>query len=189
MSHKVSNKKVFIVENSAESFATWINKPFIPEKLRRQLSKANILIVPREGYREEPSPVFPVGTEELLDYLREYSRKGIVPDICINDKDYKELSLHSALIIIGSLVITSIVGPIIADLISEYIKKRWMTKVDKAQIKLELTIVKNDGSASYLLYEGPANEFLSTVKPTLRSLAEKNNKQAELPNTELTKEM
>jgi len=177
MTHEPSNETDLIVEESKETFTSWINRPYIPQELRGQLANANVLIVPIEGFREHPSPVFPVDTEEFLNYLRDNSDKGIHVDICITDEDYRELALHDALIIIGSLVVTSIVGPIIADLISEYIKKRWMTKEDKAKIKVELTVVEKDGRASRLLYEGPAKEFNKTVKPTLKSLAEKNNQK------------
>jgi hypothetical protein len=193
MSHEKSQENELIIKKTKESFSTWIHKPYISEELRKQLEKANVLLVPKEGFRSYSGPVFPVGTEEFLNYLREFSAKGINANICIEDKDYKELALHEAFLIISAFVVTSLVAPIVTDLISEFIKRRWM-KEDKNKdnnIKIELTVVKKDGSSASFLYEGPAKAFTKTVKPALISLAKQENlgetlgnqdKQKEIPN-------
>jgi hypothetical protein len=189
MSQEPNVETEFIVEDSEENFSSWINRPYVPEELRNQLVAANVLIVPREGFRERPDPVFPVGTEELLQYFRGNSDKGISADICIADEDYRELALHEALIIIGGFVVTSLVAPIVTDLISTYIKKRWGSKEEKAKIKLELTVVEKDGRASKLLYEGPSKDFSKTVKPALKTLSERNGQGNATPNPKPGKEL
>jgi hypothetical protein len=189
MTHEPPNETEYIVEDTNQTFSTWIDRPYIPNQIKPQLQKANVLIIPREGFREHTEPVFPVGTEEFLNFLRDNTDKGIVPDICIADKDYRELALHGALIIIGSFVVTSIVAPIIVDLISEYIKRRWGSKEDEAKIKVELTVIKSDGRASRLLYEGLAREFNKTVKPTLKSIADRNTVGMTTTNTQPRKEL
>lgn len=189
MTHEPPNETEFAVEDTDETFSTWIDRPYIPDELRPQLQRANVLIVPREGFREHAEPVFPVGTEELLNFLRDNTDKGVVPDICIADKDYRELALHDALIIVGSFVVTSIVGPIIADLISEYLKRRWGSKEAEAKIKVELTVIESNGRASRLLYEGMAKDFNETVKPTLKSIADSNPEGKSTPNTKPKKEL
>ncbi|MFA5858674.1 MAG: hypothetical protein WC955_06375 [Elusimicrobiota bacterium] len=189
MTQEPTNETEYIVEESKETFSTWIDRPYIPNELKTQLFKANVLIVPREGFREHSEPVFPTGTEELLNFLRDNMDKGIVPDICSTDQDYREFALHDTWIIIGSFIVTSIVAPIIVDLISEYIKKRWTSKENHTNIKVELTVVEKDGHASRLLYEGSANDFNKSVKPTLKSLADKNVDTQPIVGTQPKKEI
>lgn len=174
MNEHLTDKTEFIVEPSDEDFSKWISRSYIPDSLKGQLARANVLIVPNEGFREHLEPVFPVGTEELLNFLRDNAGVGIVPDICIADEDYKELALHGALIILGSFIVTSLVAPVIANLISDYIRKRWPAKQEDAEVKVELTVVGKDNRASRLLYEGPAKDFNKTVRPTLEKLAAKD---------------
>lgn len=168
MIHDPPEANEFIVEESKETFDTWISRPYIPQDLRQTLLQANVLIVPREGFREYPLPIFPIGTEDFFNYLRENANKGFNVDICISDKDYKELALHSGLLIIGSIVVTAVICPIIADLIGEYIKRHWKTKQN---MKVEIIVVEKDNRATRLLYEGSAKDFLIIVKPKLKELA------------------
>jgi hypothetical protein len=173
MTHELTNNPELIIEESTENFSTWINRPYIPYKLKAQLSSANVLIIPREGFRERTEKVFPVGTEELFHYLKDNVEKGINADLCIAENDYRELILHDALIIVGGFIVTSLVAPIVADLISDYIRKRFGSKEEKTNIKVEMTVVEKDGRASRLLYEGSAKDFNKTVKPSLKSLSDK----------------
>ncbi len=75
MHHDAQNIKEFNVENTEETFATWINKPFIPNELKSELSNANLLIIPREGFGDIDDPLFPTGTEEILTIFKEASDK------------------------------------------------------------------------------------------------------------------
>jgi hypothetical protein len=178
----------FIVEESKENFSTWINRPYVPHGLREQLSTANVLIIPREGFREHPEPIFPVGTEELFQYLKDASDKGIIVDICIADNDYRELALHDALVIIGGFIVTSLIAPVFVSLISEYIKKRFGFKEKRTKIKIEITAVEKDGRATRLLFEGSAKDFSTTIKQALKSLPTQKTKKLPKPRSETPKE-
>lgn len=166
----------FQIEETSENFETWVNKPYINEKLKNQLKKANVLIIPKEGFRDKEFPLFPVGTEELLTFLKENSNKGIITDICIDDDDYSELALFDALIVIGAFIVTSVVAPIFVNLISEYIKKRWPSKSSSSQIKVELTVVNRYGESLKISYEGPSEEYQRTLNPTLKAFSDKGKK-------------
>jgi len=120
--------------------------------------------------------------------LRDNSEKGVNADLCIADKDYQELALHSDLIIVGGFVVTSLIAPIVVNLISDYIKKRFSSKYEKAGIKVEMAVVEQDGRASKLLYEGSAKDFVEIVKPALSSLAEKKTEQLPSASTKDSKE-
>lgn len=168
-----SKEPTLVVETSQESIYSWINRPYISDALRAQLSKANVLLVPTEGFCERADLVFPVGTEELFQFLRESQRENLLVDICIEDKDYKELALHADLLIIASFVVTSIAAPVVADLITEYIKRRLGLHETDSIVRSELTVYdEKTGRSVRLSYEGPASEYHARVVTAIRNLNE-----------------
>ncbi len=173
---KMGDPIQFEVKKSEESFETWINKPFIPEKLRTQLREANALIIPQEEFRNKKVPLFPVGTEELFRYLKDNSDERIVTDICIDDPDYKELALHSDLLILGGFILSTVVLPVFVNLISEYVKNRWISSSSKPEIRIEVTVVKSGGDSIKCNYEGPADKYKDTIMSTFRTLKGKEGK-------------
>jgi len=172
VSSKQTEDSLLIVEESEEGFSTWINRPYISSERKEKLGMANILILPREGFRGRSEPVFPVGTSELYQYIIDNSDSSVNIDLCIDEDKYQELALHGALIIVGTIIFSSIIGPVIATLISDYIRKRFSSIGSKPEIKVEFTVIQNNGNASRLLYEGPLSAFEETIKPPLLSLAE-----------------
>jgi hypothetical protein len=68
--------------------------------------------------------VFPLGTEDFLNFAREKATAGIRVDICADDETYRELALHSDWLIIAEGVVTLVALPVAINLISEYLKER-----------------------------------------------------------------
>jgi hypothetical protein len=161
-------RKVFEVVEVQDSFENWANRPYIADELRPQLAKSNLLILPTEQFREIDYPVFPKGTEDLFVFLKENSPSTVHPEICINDEDYKELALHSALLIAGGFLLTSIIVPVVVNLISEYLKAKATSKDDR--VNIQLTVIENNGRAFKIKYEGPIPEFEQKVLPIITKL-------------------
>jgi len=183
--------ETLVIEDASESFATWANQSFILPETRQSILKSNLLIVPWVGFRSLQMPVFPVCTERLFQFLKENATHEVIPEICIEDKDYKEVALHSALLIVGAFVVTALVAPIATDLISEYIKRTMFKhdenkienakrkvlneKEDCPQVRVELTVVEENGKALKFHYEGPAEDFRKTINAALKAPAKINN--------------
>lgn len=174
-----------VVKNSQESLSTWTSRPYISNTLREQLSKANVLLVPTEGYGDQPGLVFfPSGTEEVFQFLRESQQGNLSVDICIEDKDYKEVARHAEILIIASLIVTTIVAPVVADLIAEYIKRRWGSREVETTVKLEITVCdEKAGRSVRISYEGPASEYRNTMGNAIQNL----NNPHDPSTTQLTK--
>jgi hypothetical protein len=186
---KAEPKNVLVIEEVQESFETWANQAFISAETRELVLKSNLLLIPILGFRELPIPVFPVCTEELFQFIKETSPKEIVPEICIEEKDYKELALHSALLIVGGFLVTALVAPVAVDLIAEYIKRRFLKQsennvkaakeiilqeeAEKDEVKVELTVVEESGKALKFSYEGPADDFRKNINAALKASADK----------------
>ena len=155
-----------------ESFSDWLNKPYISPSLREKLSTANLLIVPIDNIDIYKGPVFPSGTEEFFLFLKENATDGMIPEICIEEKDYVELVQHWDLITIGSLVVTCLLAPLAVNFIHDYLKGKLGPRVTKTHVKFGLTIEK-EGSTTHMNYEGPAEELRDTLLPAIQDMSKK----------------
>ena len=168
------SKSTLAVENTEESIQTWASRPYITNAVREHLLQANVLIVPNEGYGDRADLVyFPVGTERLLGSLREAAQEGLSVDICIEEEDYKELSLRADLMIIASFVVESFIVPVAVSLVAEYIKRRVEGREKEVEVRSKLVV--NDsatGRSVKLSYEGPATEYRDVMVKALQELGE-----------------
>ncbi|OGR44162.1 MAG: hypothetical protein A2X35_13280 [Elusimicrobia bacterium GWA2_61_42] len=164
MDHVRKDSVEFSVSETSENFSYWLNRPYIGGELRKELEKSTLLVIPSENFRGKDGPYFPNSTEDFLDFLRSNAREGLVPDICIDDSQFKIIALHHDLIVLGGIVVTAIVAPVAADLIGEYIKKKiWSDKAEEPTVKFNMTVVETDGKAKMMSYEGPASAFRKTI--------------------------
>lgn len=166
--------------DSTATFETWIEKPFIPESLKPSLKTSSLLIVPSESIRNIKGPVFPTGTEDLYFYIKE-KMSTFNPEICINDEDYREYAFHGILLILGSFVVTAIAAPVLADVISEYVKKRLFKSDDKndTEVRFEMTVTNEDGSSKLIKYSGPAEQFEFLLIKQVKDLSALKSKAKE----------
>lgn len=152
----------FKVSDSSENFSTWINRQYIPQGLKRSLQNVNILFVPYENFRDQKIPVFAHKTEEIFHFFQEHASSEVNVNICIADDDYKEVALHSDLIIIGSVIVSTVVLPVFVNLLSEYLKRK-LFKSTNSKIRIVLTVVDSSSGAKQFEYEGPADGFRKAV--------------------------
>lgn len=164
--------EIFVkIEESKEDFNFWINKDFISEGLKETLRESNALILPDEGFRERKDIYFPVGTTELYQYLQDKKDENFKPEICFGDEDYKELALHSEIIIIGTFIVTNVALPFLINYLYDYFKNKWGKPIQK-NVKVKLYEQKGDTVRKFT-YEGPAEDF---DKHILKALKEDQSK-------------
>ena len=138
---------------SKDNFETWIDRRYISKSLKRELKKANVLIVPTEGFRDESIIAFPVKTDELFRFMTKRAPEGVIVDLCIEDDDYKELGLHGADIWLGTFFIKNVVLPIFCSIVAAYIyDKAKENKVSK--VSLKFIVEKKDGTTTSVSYDG-----------------------------------
>lgn len=170
------------VTDSTEDFEFWINKSYIPETLKPQLLLANVLLVPREDYREGVPLVFPVGTGELFAYLRELGDKSIKPEICIQEEDYRELALHFDFVVIPIAIVRYLLAPLFVRAVYDFIKHQKGNKLQKTKVIFEMTVVKDGGTAAHIRYEGPVEGLQTLVQSKLNLLGQGTSEATSAPN-------
>jgi hypothetical protein len=157
-----------------EDFNYWIGKDFISESLKSSLVKSDLLFVPNIGFRERKDLNFPVNTMEQLEFVKDNSDMNLITDICIEDKDYKELALHFDWILLADIVIKDFVLPIYLGILSNYLHSKWKDKLQNKKIKIEITLVKN-GESIKIKYEGPEDAIKDTILKELKNYSEKKD--------------
>jgi hypothetical protein len=134
------------------------------DSLRASLEKANVLLVPQRDFRETSGLTFPSGTEDLFLHLRNKSPEGVTVEIAIGDEDYQELSLHEALTIVATIVVTSFAAPIVVNVVSDWLKHRLGKELSKSAVRTEIIVEDENGKSTTFRYEGPAGAFEETMR-------------------------
>lgn len=153
-------------------FSAALGRDYVTDELRRALKNAEILLVPQDGFRDHDGPLFPVGTEELVQLLRDRS-EGARIDLAVEDSDYQELALHSDVLTIASVVVTSVLVPLVLDVLGEFIKRRiWKTNDDRT-VRAEIVICRSredETSSARIAYDGPADQFTRAMQEAMGAL-------------------
>lgn len=161
---------------TTDGITHWATRPHVPGSLRETLAGANILLVPQEGFRGDPRPVFPNGTQEFFEHLRERKPDAARVEIAIGDDDYRELALHADLLIIAGAVVTGIAFPVFASMIYDYIKNRLGSSDKKTDLRMDITLQQTIGvetRAIRLTYDGPSREFAPSLEVVMEQLRQR----------------
>jgi hypothetical protein len=169
-----NNQQKLTINNSEKSFASVIQSNYLGEELKEVLHSANVLLVPNEGYGEDKDLIyFPSGTSDLYQFLVEKQDENLNVNICIEDSEYKELSLHADWMIIAEIVVKDFLAPLLAALLAEYIIRHLGKRVDDTNVKSKLTVVNEEDSQQIeYYYEGPATEYKEIMTNAVSNFAQ-----------------
>lgn len=154
------------ISESNFSIDELVNELGVSENVAAEVRGSDLVMIPMQGFRERPGPLFPNMSEEVFAYLNQHKPDSLTIGVCVEDDNYKEVILHSALIRLATFVGSSVVLPILTGLISNYI---W-SKFDKSEnpqveFKMELTDEKQ-----VIEYRGPAEKFDSVLKEAIKKM-------------------
>lgn len=167
MIHETNKVNDLVITESDLNFEGVYLKPYFPKEFEDDLKKANLLLLPYEGFKTNKDPVFPEQTMELYNYIKNYDSNSLIGDICISDEDYAELELHADLINLASMIVTIGVFPIATGLIANYLSQKIQERNRKTDLKVKVNITVVDGDKSKnISYEGDVDKFEETIKAT-----------------------
>lgn len=168
------------IQKSNITFESIYKEEYIPKD--DDFKKANCLILPYKNFRSGVDYCFGEYTSEILQYLKENSKGDVLVDVAATDENYREIELHSFRLQIGIFITTSILLPVVINLVSNYVYdkiKRLHRKEGEVAVHVEYISVLPDGSSKLLNYEGPADK-LGEITRNIKQLMETN---APLPNS------
>lgn len=164
MIHESDKVNDLVITESDLNFQKIYSKPYFPKDLEEDLKKANLLLLPYEGFKTTKGPVFPEQTMEFYKFIKNYDSNKLIGDICISDEDYAELELHADLITLSNMIVTMGVLPIATGLIANYLYQK-IKEYHKTDLKVVVNITVVDGDKSKSIsYEGDAEKFEETLK-------------------------
>jgi len=156
----LTKEEVFAIEDSTLNFADLSH-----EMPTLSWENIGILILPSD----EEHKAFYAGTLEMLDYFSAHLNPGEV-DIFASDEDYRQLTLHSKELWIGTFLIGSVVVPLFVNLISSYIYDHLKADANN-NVTITVVVQKKNGSSKSIHYVGKA-EKLGTAVDAIKELAE-----------------
>ncbi|MDY0387186.1 MAG: hypothetical protein RBT65_08675 [Methanolobus sp.] len=158
----------FTEELTDTSFSSVINSCTEDSSFKDEIALANILVAPYDipidtddKFKFANKNIFPVSTSELFRYLKQKAPEEIKLDIATKDEDYLELAQHSDLVNLPTIIVSTIVSPIVVGLITNYIYDS--LKVEKTTIKSEIIVSDSNGNNKSFKYEGPADQYELTM--------------------------
>lgn len=165
------------VSDTDITFEEIYRKPYIPMEYIDDIKKANLLIIPNEGFRDEGDLLFPETTREFFEFFKEKASDEIVVDIAISDDDFQRIELHSAVIEVAKIIVqwavlpiaTSMIAAFLYDLVQKYHRKPEDTSA-KVQIITEETEMKK---SKKITYEGPVSGIKDALDQATKELFSK----------------
>ncbi len=173
MKHEIFGNTLKIVDTDL-TFEEIYDKDYIPKDYMDEIKRANLLIIPNEGFRDSGDVLFPETTREFLDYIRDSSEEDIVADIAISDEDFQRIELHSAVIEVAKIIVqwavfpiaTSMIAAFLYDLVKKYRRKPEDTSA-RVQIITEETKTKK---SKMITYEGPVSGVKDALDQAVKDL-------------------
>ncbi len=173
MKHEIFGNTLKIVDTDL-TFEQIYDKDYIPKDYMDEIKRANLLIIPNEGFRDSGDVLFPETTREFLDYIRDSSEEDIVADIAISDEDFQRIELHSAVIEVAKIIVqwavfpiaTSMIAAFLYDLVKKYRRKPEDTSA-RVQIITEETKTKK---SKMITYEGPVSGVKDALDQAVKDL-------------------
>lgn len=170
MLHENDLERDIKIRDTDISFRTILQKEYIPQQYINDIKKANVLIIPTEGFRDKEGLFFPECTSEFYMFLK--SQERINTEICVDDDDFQKIELHSAVIYVATMLVKYAILPIVEGIIATYLydKIKSMNKKRKDANASVHIIVDNDGDSKRIDYEGSVDNFEKTMESIEKTL-------------------
>lgn len=166
MQHESDIEKMIDVVDTELSFATIYNKDYMPKEYEEEIKAANILLIPRENFRDKQGLFFPECTDEFMEYMKERENANVKVDICISDEDFIKLELHADIIYIATMIVQWAVWPITTSIIAAYLYDK-LKKTNKSPKETNTdvnVIVEKNGKSKMVHYQGSVENFEKAMK-------------------------
>ena len=182
-----------VKEDINQGLHYWKHNQDLSSKIRQEIVDANVLFVPLEsdkyfGNSSSSEKVFASRAERFFKYLLDSGKKEIKADICVNDGEYRKLALYSepiTLTVIGTIVISTIIAPVIKDLIIDYIRANRTRSGKDSELRITLVIDNENGFIREIQCSGSSTE----IEKVLPEVMDKVLTEAELADVSTTKRL
>lgn len=141
-------------------------RSYVPAGMASEVAASKLIILPHDSWPGHDGPVFPAGTIELAEFLRDELPGDSRPCVPVSEEQYEEIGLYSALVIIGMVLVSSLVLPTVANVLSHFIiKKMERTSLRPQDTDVKLILIVQDKERSIeFTYEGKATALCAALQ-------------------------
>ncbi|WP_324682357.1 hypothetical protein [Bibersteinia trehalosi] len=157
-----------------ENRERWIKKVSLEPSLIESVRNCDVLLLPTDF--KDITNGFYSTSSDFLQYIQK--KENITTDICINDDDYKLISLNSREFRLGDFILKGMVLPIFIGVVIEYISDYLKASPKEDKVSISIIIEKDDGNYK-LEYNGNIENFLKLEgKLNEKTKNEENNRSS-----------
>lgn len=158
-----NNDSQLSIEDISFSRVDLLNKEYIPEQYKGDISAAGIIVMPNENAREGLHLSFPERTVGIVDYLQ--TAIDTTVEYAVDDEDFQELELHSIDVVIPLLFIAhEVMLPLVLNGVYDYIKSKVFASHEReVNVELEMYHETKKGS-KHIKYKGPLEGLEEVIK-------------------------
>jgi hypothetical protein len=140
---------------------------------RAAVAAAGIVLVPDDGFRDYPGPVFPHGTVEFLQFVRDHAPSDTTVAIAVEEAEYKEVVLHSDIVRLATMFVEYVAAPMAVSLIAAYLKDFLGSRFGRVEARAAIVVLQKEGDIEQTVrvsYEGPAPNAEQALRDAIASL-------------------
>ncbi len=149
--------ELLTVLETQESKDSWLRQG-LGQGHEAALAVADILIVPEKDFREGVAFVFHQDTTTLFRYLSKEVAGSLSVEICANDDEYLEISLHSASFRLSNIVVGYIAAPLLVGLLTNYLYDQMKAKPTD-NVEAALIVEDHECRSFKFSFKGEAKDF------------------------------
>ena len=149
------------IEPTNEVKAYWLSLG-LGKGLEPQLESAAILLVPEKSQRNSMSYYFHQDTCALYQFLQDKLTGQALVELCATDDEYLEVTLHSSIHRLGTIVVNSLVAPLLVGLLGSYLYDSLKAKPDDV-VEAAVIVEDHECKAFKFTYKGEAKDFQSLI--------------------------
>ena len=133
----------------------WIKEVSLIPSLVEGVKNSDILFLPIKEYRDV-NYIFFTTADDFFKYVKKQNEASV--DICINDDDYKLVSLNSREFRLGTILVKEIALPFLVGVAINYFTDNLKTSEDD---KVSISIIVEKENGNYQLdYNGDIDNFI-----------------------------
>lgn len=149
--------ELITVSETTESKQYWLQQG-LGKGHEATLATADGLIVPERNFRDGVPFVFHQDTTTLYKFLSTKLAGSISIEICANDEEYLEISLHSASFRLSGIVVSYVVAPLLIGLLTNYIYDELKAKPTDS-VEATLIVEDHECRSFKFAFKGEAKDF------------------------------
>lgn len=149
--------ELITISEVTEGKAYWLQMG-LARSNEAEVNAADALIVPEKDFRQGVPYVFHQDTTTLYRYLKKNLDSQFSIEVCADDHEFVEISLHSACFRISKIVASVAVAPLLVNLLSSYLYDYIKAKPTD-NVEVSLVIEDHECRAFKFDFKGEAKDF------------------------------